>query len=124
MPKALIPSVTNGDGYPSRLQVIDTDTNYNGPNVPILLTYNATSEEWVGAVGLKVITLTTSGGNYILEEDGATVSTGPADSGSPVGSYSGGVADFTVQGGPIGADPLQEEVTLSPGSPGTLIPEV
>jgi hypothetical protein len=119
----LIPPVNNSDGYPARLFVVDTGGVFLAAGAAFVLQYNETRSEWYLLLGVEEVTITTSGGFYVLQENGATISTGPADSGSPVGSYTGS-GTFTVQSAPPSPGALEAEVTLSPGAPGTLIPEV
>lgn len=119
----LIPPVNNSDGYPARLFVVDTNSVYVDAGTAFLVQYNETGSEWYVQIEPVEITIRAVGGFWVIQENGDTISTGPADSGSPVGSYTGTEA-FTVQSAPPSPGVLQAEVTLSPGAPGTLIPEV
>lgn len=107
-----------GAGYPGLIFVNDTGGVSTGGVIP--LDYNASGDEYQGAVGAEVWLVRKVGGFWTVAIDGSNVSTGPADSISPVGSYTGGEA-FTVSGVAPVRGSQTAEPTLSPSSPGALI---
>jgi hypothetical protein len=122
MPKALIPPKTLASGYPGRLFVTDNDNAIVAENQTFVLTYNLQSTLWENTEVGSGVELTDDGTNWIIKNGGSTLGTGPLANVSPVGEYTGD--SFTVAAVAPTGGVTQPEVTLSPGSPGTLIPEV
>ena len=107
-----------GAGYPGLIFVNDTSGVSTGGVIP--LDYNASGDEYQGAVGAEVWLVRKVGGFWTVAIDGADVSTGPADSVSPVGPYTGSES-FTVSAVAPVRGSQTAEPTLSPSSPGALI---
>lgn len=118
----LIPAALTPDGHPTLLGVVQVSGSTSLPARGLELIYNASSEEWVGEHDGIVFTLGDVGGNWVVEEDGVAIGTKVNSATTPIGSYTTQALLTVFAIRTPGA--LQPEVTLSPGAPGSLIPEV
>lgn len=123
MSLALVQPRLTAAGHPSILHAIDTGGVYLDPGQSVKMTFNPVSGEYDGAAQGVAWTITKSGGFWTLERDGSLEGTGPADSGTPLGTYTSGET-YTVAAAAGVAGATTAEPTLSPGAPGVLIPEV